>query len=203
MSPSRTRGHRAGLDRDRVLTAALDLADRKGIAALTMRRLAAELDVEAMTIYHHVPNKEALLDGLVERVVAEAARRPDPTAGRQQILRDHAIALRDTLLAHPAVVPLLASRPATTPANNAVIEGLLERLCDNEFTPARGLRTIHALTSVVVGQVTVLIAADNDSGDITGVDARRYPLLAAALRDGTTSPTERFDHIIDAVTAGL
>ncbi|MEU9191830.1 TetR/AcrR family transcriptional regulator C-terminal domain-containing protein [Streptomyces hundungensis] len=64
---------KAGLSRERVLDAALDLVDREGVAALTMRKLGAELGVEAMTLYHHVGNKGELLDALVGRVVRRAA----------------------------------------------------------------------------------------------------------------------------------
>jgi AcrR family transcriptional regulator len=83
------RTQRKPLSRDRVLQAAVDLADRDGIDALTMRNLAADLGVEAMSLYHHVANKEAILDGVVEVVVAEingaTAQVPDPpvrTTGR-------------------------------------------------------------------------------------------------------------------------
>jgi len=70
--PKRTRADRAGLSREQVLDAALDLVDRDGVGALSMRRLGAELGVEAMTLYHYLPNKDALLDGIVERVMAQA-----------------------------------------------------------------------------------------------------------------------------------
>ena len=66
-----SRSARGALSRERVLKAALDLADAEGLAGVTMRRLAADLGVEAMSLYHHVPGKEALLDGLVEALVAE------------------------------------------------------------------------------------------------------------------------------------
>ncbi len=64
-------GLRIPLSRGRVLRAAVDLADRDGLEALTMRRLAQELGVEAMSLYHHVANKDAILDGAIEVVVGE------------------------------------------------------------------------------------------------------------------------------------
>lgn len=75
MAAQRARGQRAGLTRQAVLEAALRLVDQEGLKALSMRRLGAELGVEAMTLYHHVPNKTALLDGMIEQVVAEAVPR--------------------------------------------------------------------------------------------------------------------------------
>ena len=62
---------RVPLSRERVLAAAMTLADAEGLATVTMRRLAADLGVEAMSLYHHVPGKEGLLDGLAEAVLAE------------------------------------------------------------------------------------------------------------------------------------
>ncbi|MGW1189216.1 TetR/AcrR family transcriptional regulator C-terminal domain-containing protein [Streptomyces sp. NPDC002559] len=80
MTTDRTRhrgpGRRAGLSRERVIDAALVLLDDRGVGALTMRRLAAELEVEAMTLYNYVPTKAALLDALVERVFTEAVPGP-------------------------------------------------------------------------------------------------------------------------------
>src|SRR6202012_3770970 len=74
-SSKRTRADRAGLSREQVLDAALDLVDRDGASALSMRRLGAELGVEAMTLYHYLPSKDALLDGIVERVMGQAETR--------------------------------------------------------------------------------------------------------------------------------
>src|SRR5690625_7831205 len=68
------RGRRVGLTRAKVLSAALEIIDRDGLQGLSMRRLGAALGVEAMTIYHYVPNKDALLDGVLE----EASRRSQP-----------------------------------------------------------------------------------------------------------------------------
>ncbi|MFO7699911.1 MAG: TetR family transcriptional regulator, partial [Acidimicrobiia bacterium] len=66
---------RIPLSRGRVLEAAIDLADREGIEALTMRRLGLDLGVEAMSLYNHVSNKEDLLDGVVETLIVEIGRR--------------------------------------------------------------------------------------------------------------------------------
>ena len=68
---------REPLNRERVLRAAVDLADREGIEALSMRRLGQELGVEAMSLYNHVANKEDLLDGMVDAIVAEIERTDD------------------------------------------------------------------------------------------------------------------------------
>jgi AcrR family transcriptional regulator len=81
VTAKRTRGVRAGLSRGQILDAALALADREGLGAVTMRRLGAELGVEAMTVYHHVPNKTALIDGLVERIFTAGPGAPTERPG--------------------------------------------------------------------------------------------------------------------------
>ena len=75
-SPEDPTEGRPALTPGRVIGAAVALADSIGVDALTIRKLAAELDVKPMTIYHHVPNKEAIIDGMVDRVFAEIERPP-------------------------------------------------------------------------------------------------------------------------------
>jgi AcrR family transcriptional regulator len=112
--PKRTRADRAGLSREQVLDAALDLIGREGAAALSMRRLGAELGVEAMTLYHYLPNKDALLDGIVERVTAQAETRFGDGPW-DRTLTEYARSLRATLLRHPGAAALVATRPAVSP----------------------------------------------------------------------------------------
>lgn len=105
---------RRPLSRARVLGIALALVDREGLDGLTMRRLAADLDVEPMAIYRYVANKEDLLDGLVDQVFDSIAVDVAATDWRGQ-LHGFAEALRDRTLAHPQVLPLIATRPLAVP----------------------------------------------------------------------------------------
>ena len=107
---------RTPLNRQRVLDAAVTLADRDGVAALSMRRLAQELGVEAMSLYHHVANKDAILDGIVDVVFAEIEL-PDAEAGWREAMRRRAISVRDALRRHPWATGLMESRPTPGPAN--------------------------------------------------------------------------------------
>ncbi|MGA5821716.1 TetR/AcrR family transcriptional regulator [Kitasatospora sp. NPDC094028] len=106
------------LTRDRVLTAAIGLADRSGLDALTMRKLAAELDVEAMSLYHHVRNKEDLFDGVADLVMAEMVA---PAAGGEWRAEMHrrAASVHDVLRRHRWAVGLIASRQTPGPAHLA------------------------------------------------------------------------------------
>src|SRR5215467_7445946 len=115
---------RAPLSRERVLSAAIDVADRGGIAALTIRSLADELGVKPMSLYHHVANKEAIIDGIIDVVFGEIELPPTDTDWRSA-LRRRAYSARAVLRRHPWATPLMESRtnpgPATLRHHDAVI----------------------------------------------------------------------------------
>lgn len=145
---SRGQGERAGLSRGLVLDAAVALVDSDGLDGLSMRKLGAALGVEAMTLYHYLPNKAALLDGLVEWVVQHTATVPALTDGLSwdQVLRDYAQTLRATLLAHPGVLPLFFTRPAATPQTLKTVEDGLRMLTGAGFALPRALDMINVLS---------------------------------------------------------
>jgi AcrR family transcriptional regulator len=204
-------GERAGLTRARVLDSALGLADRHGGAALSMRKLAAELGVEAMTLYHYVPSKEALLDGLVERVLELSAL---PQAGDQPwpaALQDYAETLRATLLRHPGVLPLALTRPAATPQSLRAAESGLRVLTDAGFSLGAALDLLNALTIFVVGHAAAEVGtakvhqarAPGSTAALAGLDAAEYPLLTEAARTGQgTDDQHRFRAAVSALLAG-
>jgi AcrR family transcriptional regulator len=99
MTPQ-TDAARVPLSRDRVLAAAIALADARGIEGLSMRRLARELGVEAMSLYHHVANKDEILDGMVDAVIAGVAL-PATMDDWKATIRATAIATHDALAGHP------------------------------------------------------------------------------------------------------
>src|SRR5262245_42295186 len=142
---SRRPGSRVGLDREQVLDAALELVDAEGLSALSMRRLGARLGVEAMTVYHHVPNKDALLDGLVERVLRDAAGEPPSTGSWAELLRGYADRLRTALLRHPAVLPLAVSRAAVSLESLRVVERVLTALRAADFPLGTALHLVNSL----------------------------------------------------------
>ncbi|MDO8944105.1 MAG: TetR/AcrR family transcriptional regulator [Desulfobacterales bacterium] len=109
------RGH-TPLSKERVLSQALALADNEGIEALSMRKLGRELDAGAMSLYHHVANKEELLDGMVDLVFAEIEL-PESQGDWQAAMRARAVSARDVLARHRWAIPLMASRTTPGPAN--------------------------------------------------------------------------------------
>ncbi len=106
---------RTPLSAERVLHGALDLADRIGIEPFTIRKLASELDTKPMTIYHHVPNKESIIDGIVDMVFAEIDLPPDDRPWKEAI-RVRCNSARAVLARHPWAPPLMESRTDPGPA---------------------------------------------------------------------------------------
>lgn len=122
--PGGQAGLRIPLSRERVLLAAVAHADQHGIATLSMRKLAAALDVEAMSLYNHVANKDDLLDGMVDLVFAEIEL-PEDCAAWRSTMRRRAMSVRMALSRHSWAIGLMESRtspgPATLRHHDAVI----------------------------------------------------------------------------------
>ncbi|MFC7575244.1 TetR/AcrR family transcriptional regulator [Klenkia terrae] len=112
-------GTRVPLDRARIIDGAIAFVDAHGLPMLTMRRLGAALGVEAMSLYRYVPGREDLLDGVVDTVVDELFADPDvllePEHGWQDYLQRLAHGVRRIALTHPALFPLVATRPPSAP----------------------------------------------------------------------------------------
>jgi AcrR family transcriptional regulator len=111
---------RPPLTRELIAEAALRLIDREGLAALTMRRVGAELGVEAMAIYHHIPNKESLVDAVMARGTPGSI--PAATGNWRRDLRAVMNALYEQLSAHPALLPLRWTRRKIGPEAKAVLD---------------------------------------------------------------------------------
>ncbi|MFI7133119.1 TetR/AcrR family transcriptional regulator [Nonomuraea sp. NPDC050153] len=176
---------REPLSRERVLAAAVVLADAEGIKALTMRRLAADLDVEAMSLYYHLPGKEALLDGVVETVVAEihdAVGRLDttkPDGDWRTRLRQRFLAARDVMLPHPWAPGLLGSRRTIPAGVVAYYDGIVGTLVGAGFSYRLAHRALHAFGSLPLGFVQEIFSPVSAGGSME-VDAAEADLTAMA-----------------------
>ncbi len=115
---------RVSLTRNRVIEAAIALADATGVDALTIRKLAQALDVKPMTIYHHVAGKDAIIDGMVDQVFSEIDL-PSTDTDWKSAMRQRASSARSVLARHPWAAPLMESRktpgPATLEHHDAVL----------------------------------------------------------------------------------
>jgi AcrR family transcriptional regulator len=171
------RTKRPPLSRDRVLAAAVALADAEGLSAVTMRRLAASLGVEAMSLYHHLPGKDGLLDGLVETVVADvgdAVAEVDDDAGPeewQEVLRNRFLAARAVMLRHPWAPGLIGSRTSIPAGLYTYYEAILATLVRAGFTYHLAHRALHAFGSMPLGFVQELFAPAPAGLDVDSTEA--------------------------------
>lgn len=143
---------RLPLSRERILEAAMELADAGGVDSVSMRRVAQGLGVEAMSLYKHVANKEDLLDGLVELVVAEMGV-STPGTEWKAALRERAYAVRKTLNRHPWASNLIESRRTIGPSRLRHNECMIRILRDAGFSIELAFHSMIALTSYVYGFV--------------------------------------------------
>jgi AcrR family transcriptional regulator len=141
---------RAGLTRERVLGAAVELVDEGGIDALSMRKLAKVLGVEAMSLYNHIRSKERLLDGMVDLVFAEIEP-PAPDGDWQQQMRNRAISTRAALDRHPWAVGLMEARPNPGEANLALHEAVLACLRAAGFSVEAAIHAYSVQDAYIYG----------------------------------------------------
>lgn len=143
---------RPPLTKGRVLQAAVDLADREGLGALTMRRLGAELRVEAMSIYKHVVNKEEILDGIVELVIGEIEI-PSEGAAWREAMKRRALSAREVFSRHTWAVGLLGARDALGPNALRYLDAILGNLRSAGFSIENAAHAFWLLDCYVYGQV--------------------------------------------------
>jgi AcrR family transcriptional regulator len=141
---------RTPLTRQRVLAAAVALADRGGVGALSMRKLAQELGVEAMSLYHHVANKDDILDGIVDVVFGEIEL-PTGEAGWEAAMRRRAVSAREALRRHPWATGLMESRRTPGPANIRHHDAVLGVLRNAGFPVELAAHAYSLLDSYIYG----------------------------------------------------
>ncbi|GAA2826677.1 TetR/AcrR family transcriptional regulator [Crossiella cryophila] len=193
-----------------MLDTALEFVDRHGLAALSMRKLGAELDVEAMTLYYYVPSKAALLDALVDRVSElsrpTAAAAADPPADR---LRAFAHALRATLIRHPGVLPLVATRPLHSADSLPFMESSLAGLRATGLTAGQAMDLLNVIGTFVIGHTLAEVGRppgheDTAETDLPELDPAEYPNLAEVVATGTgLDQADRFARAVEVLLAGF
>ena len=141
---------RVPLSRERVIDAAIRLADESGIDSLTMRRLAHELGVEAMSLYYYVANKDELLNAIADVVVSEWEL-PAPGAGWKSAIRGTAISAHEVLTRHPWSASLVLSGAGVSPARLRYMNSILGSLREAGFSEGQTDHAYHALESHIMG----------------------------------------------------
>ena len=168
--------YRAGLTKAQVFQAAVCVADEGGIAALTMRNLAQELGVEAMSLYHHVADKDEVLAGMVDVVVSEISTRVAdigaPPGGADSAwktaVRHRILAAREVLLGHPWAPGVIESRTTMSPTVMRYYDSLMGLLREGGLSVSLVHHAMHALGSRALGFTQELYAPQN--GGDPGVD---------------------------------
>jgi TetR/AcrR family tetracycline transcriptional repressor len=197
-TPSTTaRRPRGSLSRQNVLVAGLDLVDREGLEALSMRRLAAHLDVETMSLYKRVANKDDLLAGIAQLIWGEVAAAAPPSDDWGDWLRTLANAVRAALRDHPNAIPLLVGIEVLPIDMLEVIATQLERATPGWPTRDNAVSAICAVTAYALGCAFAECSYCNPAATDDPITAERQRLrrIARAL------PPDTPDRLIDTALA--
>lgn len=207
-APPPTTAHRQPLTRERVLRAAIEIVDKEGVDALSMRRLGAELGVEAMSLYNHVPNKAAVLDGIVETVISDVDL-PDDISDWKECIRFISRSYRKVAVAHPNVVPLISMRPFNTIASLRPVEVGFEILKQAGFEPkaaVHAFRTIAGFTSgYSLAESGSFFGEESDEALLSPDDLspEEFPRLTEVAPYLATGHDEEFEFALDVIITGL
>jgi AcrR family transcriptional regulator len=213
---------RIPLSRDRVLQAAIDLADEGGIDALSMRKLGQALGVEAMSLYNHVANKDDLFDGIIDLVLAEVEL-PSSQEDWETSVWKSVTSFHDTLMRHGWACSLLMSFSSVRPTRLRYMEALMQCLREAGFSPAMTYHAYHALDSHIVGftlwQLGHIMPGSESpittTDDIVRALAKRLPMLdlddypylvehaKQHLTDGPHKTPTEFDFVLQLILDGL
>jgi AcrR family transcriptional regulator len=206
---------RAPLTRRRVLRAAVALADRGGVAALSMRKLAQELGVEAMSLYHHVANKDDILDGIVDVVFGEIEL-PAGEAGWEAAMRRRAVSAREALRRHPWATGLMESRRTPGLANIRHHDAVLGVLRNAGFPVELAAHAYSLLDSYIYGfalqEASLPFQTPEETAEVaqeimSEFPADEYPHLAEIATEHVLQPGydygDEFLYGLDLILDGL
>ena len=208
-------GTRAGLTRASILRNAVELADRDGIDSLSMRRLGQALGVEAMSLYHHVANKDALLDDMVDLVFGEVEL-PADGVGWKAAMRQRAASARAALRRHPWAIGLMESRSTPGPANLRHHDAVIGCLRRAGFSVALTAHAYSLLDSYVYGfalqEASLPFATPEETAEVAQAilaefPADAYPHLTELAVRHVLQPGydygEEFEYGLDLILDGL
>ena len=163
---------RARLSRERVLAAAMALAARDGIESLTMRKLADELGAGAMSLYHYVPNKEQLLDGMIDIVFSEIEL-PPTDVDWKTAMRKRADSTREALARHRWAIGLMEGRTTHGPANLSLHNAVLGCLRAAGFSLEATVHAYSVLDAYIYGFALQERDMSSENADDFAAEARR------------------------------
>ncbi len=192
------------LSRERIVSAALALIDAEGLAALSTRRLAGELGVSGPSLYNHFATKDELLEAVADTVIAQVDIGPLGVRPWPEALRTWAVSYRETLAAHPHLIPITAHGPGRRPHALRMADAVYGALADAGWPPREATHIGALMRYFVVGAATGSFAAG--FVDDPALYASDYPHLSAAHRlqaRGREIDQGAFDTGLDALITGL
>jgi AcrR family transcriptional regulator len=205
---------RLPLNRDRVLAAAVEIADERGIGAITMREVASRLGVEAMSLYNHVANKDDILDGMVDLVI-EQVELPSDVEDWRDAMRRRAVSAHRVFGSHPWLPLLVDSRESSGPSRLQYFDWVLGRLTTAGFSLDGAARAFSLLDSYIYGFgiQQFNFSADGDATPeemaeafMAAIPAEKYPYLhrmaSHAMESGYDSETD-FNSGLELILDGL
>ena len=205
---------RSPLTRERILEAALEIADERGIAALSMRKLGQTLGFEAMSLYNHVANKDDLLDGLLDLVLAETED-PSPTEDWAPAIRRSAISVHRALRRHTWAALLLMSPNHARPGRFRYMDSLLGRLRAAGFSADATYHAYHVLDAYIFGYAVWHTSHSYSAEELDELIARfaqtitaeRYPYVHEHAQQHTAQGPHQdvnaFEYGLDLILDGL
>lgn len=204
---------RAPLSRERVIRTAVRLADTHGLEALSMRRLAGTLKVEAMSLYHHVANKDELLDGMVDLVVGEIER-PTTKGDWRTAMRRRATSAHAVMLKHPWAPLLLLSRITVGPNMLRYVDATLGCLRHAGFTWMQADRGWNAIDSHIYGFTLHMLSSPIKPEEYPAAAAQYLPMLppdelphmhalTKLVAEGKHDGKEEFGFGLELILSGL
>ncbi len=206
---------RKPLTRDRVLRSAIQLADQAGLDSLSMRKLAQQLGVEAMSLYRHVRHKGDLVDGMIDLVFAEIGL-PSNEVDWKTAMRQRAISARDTLARHPWAIGLMESRSTPGAATLQHHDAVLGCLRQAGFSIPMTAHTYSLLDSYIYGfalqQASLPFKTSEETVEVADSIRRRfptdaYPHLAELTLQHVLQPgydyADEFEFGLDLILEGL
>ncbi len=204
------------LSAEKIVALAIETADRTGIDALSMRGLATSLQVTPMSLYNHIANKDALLDLMLDRVIAKVALPADPhTRGDwEAFMRQRAHSMRATLLRHRWALPMIISRIALGDAVKRDSNETLKCLVEGGFTYPQADWARNAIDSHIYGYVLQELNFPVKADEYQATAARYLPMIerekypysyeaAAAVAKGHYDGIISFDFGLDLIINGL
>jgi AcrR family transcriptional regulator len=205
---------RTPLSRERVLRAAIAIADKTGIDSLTMRNLGQKLRVEAMSLYNHVANKDDIVDGIVDLVFSEIAL-PADRASWKAAMRKRAISAHEALVRHPWAPSLMQSRTRPGPATMRHHNSVLGTLRKSGFTLVMAAHAFSVIDAYVYGfalqQINIPLQSKEQTTQVGESILRQlagqYPHLAEMITKHAMKPgfdySKEFEFGLDLILDGL